>query len=255
MSRSGLGYECELPPGFDKAYESPPQPNLLGSQSTFTHHHFALPPEHLNYPHGIISHCDAPISPTTTLPSTSTNTQKKRRGRPYSSRNQKPRMNIVYGMNMSSLKSHMIIVNTEENVLEKITAFIYSLSKNVTIISSNGTISKVRFSQSPSSAETVTYEGRFEILSLKGSVFVGTNKSEQEIVAAIKGSFVSLSNGRVFGGKIDGVLIAATPVQIILGSFFPEGREVVLSGPNDPPTEGPSNPPSVVHPSTGILIS
>lgn len=56
-------------------------------------------------------------------------------------------------------------------------------------------------------------QGRFEILSLKGSVFVDTNKSEQEIVGEIKGSFVSLSNGHAFGGKIDGVLIAATPVQ------------------------------------------
>lgn len=97
MSRSGLGNECEFSLGFDKAYESPPQPHLLGSQSTFTPHSSALSPENLNYPHEIISHSDASISPTAILPSTSTNTLKKHRGQPYGSRNEKPRMNIVYG--------------------------------------------------------------------------------------------------------------------------------------------------------------
>ncbi|KAI5402597.1 hypothetical protein KIW84_050264, partial [Lathyrus oleraceus] len=109
---------------------------------------------------------------------------------------------------------------------------------------------KIKFSQSPSFVETVTYEGRFEIISLKGSVFIGTNESEQKRVGGVKGSFVSLSNSHVFGGKIVDVLIAATSVQIILGSFYSEDREVVLSDPNEPHVEGPSNPLSVVHPST-----
>ncbi|CAK8569214.1 unnamed protein product [Lathyrus sativus] len=149
----------------------------------------------------------------------------------------------------------MIMVNTQEDVLEKIATFSHSLLKNVIIISTNGKVSKVRFSQSSSSDEIMTYEGRFEILPLKGSAFVGANESEQKRVGRVKGSFISLSNSRVFGGKISNVLIAATPVQIILGSFFSEGREVVLSCPNEPHAEGPSNPPSVVHPSTGVLIS
>ncbi|KAI5402593.1 hypothetical protein KIW84_050262 [Lathyrus oleraceus] len=255
MSRSGLGNELEFPPGFDKPYESPPQPHLLDSQSTIPPHSSPIPHEHINYTPEIISHSDALISPTAPLPSTSTNIPKKRRGRPYGSRNKKPRMNIVYGMDISSLKSHMIMVNTEEDVLEKITTFSHSLSKNVTIISANGTVSKVRFSESSSSAETVTYEGRFEILSLKGSVFVGTNESEQKRFGGVKGSFVSLSNSRVFSGKVADILIAATPIQIILGSFFSEDREVVLSGPNEPHAEGPSNPSSTIHSSMGILIS
>ncbi|CAI8600252.1 unnamed protein product [Vicia faba] len=255
MWRSGLGNECEFPPGFNKPYESPPQPRLLGSQSNFPLHRSSLSSGHLNYPPETISYTDVPFFSTTTLPSTSTNTSKKRRGRPYGSRNKKSRMNIVYGMDISSLKSHMINVNIKENILEKIIAFSHSISKNVTIISSNGTVSKIRFSQSPSSTESVTYEGLFEILSLKGSVSVSTNKSEQKIYGGVKGSFVSLSNGRSFGGKIDGVLIAASPVQIILGSFFSEGQEVVLPDPHEPPIEGPSKPSSAILSSEGILIS
>ncbi|CAI8600251.1 unnamed protein product [Vicia faba] len=209
MSRSGLGNECEFPLGFDKPYESPPQLRLLGSQSNFPLHRSSLSPGHLNYPHEIISYSNVPFFSTATLPFTSTNTSKKRRGRPYRPRNKKSGMNIVY-------------------------------------------VSKIRFSQSPSSTETVTYEGLFEILSLKGSVSVSTNKSEQKRYGEVKGSFVSLSNGRSFGGRIDGVLIAASPVQIILGSFFTEGQEVVLSDPNEPPTEGPSKPSSAILSSEGI---
>ncbi|KAI5402596.1 AT-hook motif nuclear-localized protein 10 [Lathyrus oleraceus] len=250
MSRSGLRNECEFSPEFDKPYESPPQPHLLGSQSTYPPHLSPLPSEHINHPSEIISHSDVPFSPTAPLPPTSTNTPKKCRGRPFGSRNKKPCMNIINGMDISSLKSHMIFVNTGEDVLEKITTFFHSLSKNVTIISANGAVSKIKFSQSPSFVETVTYEGRFEIISLKGSVFIGTNESEQKRVGGVKGSFVSLSNSHVFGGKIVDVLIAATSVQIILGSFYSEDREVVLSDPNEPHVEGPSNPLSVVHPST-----
>ncbi|CAI8600253.1 unnamed protein product [Vicia faba] len=149
MSRSGLGNEYEFPPRFDKLYESPPQPHLLGSQSNFPLNHSSLSFGHLNYLPGIISYSDVPFFSTATLPSTSTNTSKKRRGRPYGSRNKKSCMNIVYGF-----------------------------------------------------------------------VSVSINKSEQKRYDGVKGSFASLSNGRSFGGKIDGVLIAASPVQIILGSFF-----------------------------------
>lgn len=45
-------------------------------------------------------------------------------------------------------------------------------------------------------------------------MFVGTNESEQKRVGGVKGSFVSLSNSHVFGGKIVDVLIAATSVQV-----------------------------------------
>ncbi|KAL5073741.1 hypothetical protein RYX36_012725 [Vicia faba] len=234
MSRSGLGNEYEFPPGFDKLYESPPQTHLLDSQSNFPLNHSSFSSRHLNYLPETISYFDVPFFSTATLPSTSTNASKKRRGRPYGSRNKKSCMNIVYGMNISSLKSHMIIVNIEENILEKIIAFSHSISKNVIIISSNRTVSKIRFSQSPSSTESMTYEGLFEILSLKGFVSVSTNKSEQKRYGGVKGSFVSLSNGRSFGGKIDGVLIAASPVQIMLQNddvdFADNTRELFFGG-------------------------
>ncbi|KAL5073742.1 hypothetical protein RYX36_012726, partial [Vicia faba] len=114
MSRSGLGNECEFPLGFDKPYESPPQLRLLGSQSNFPLHRCSLSLGHLNYPPEIISYSNVPFFSTATLPFTSTNTSKKRRGRPYGPRNKKSDMNIVYEMDISSLKSHMIIVNIEE---------------------------------------------------------------------------------------------------------------------------------------------
>lgn len=97
MSRSGLGNECEFPPGFDKPYQSPPQPHLSGSRSTFPHHLSQLPLQYLNYPPKIISQSNVTFSVDAPLHSASTNISKKRRGRPFDSRNKKPHMSTIYG--------------------------------------------------------------------------------------------------------------------------------------------------------------
>ncbi|KAG5047912.1 hypothetical protein JHK85_009015 [Glycine max] len=86
--------------------------------------------------------------------------------------------------------------------------------------SANGAISNVTLRQPASSGGTVTYEGRFEILSLGGSFFLaGTERAG--------GLSVSLSgpDGRVLGGGVAGLLVAASPVQIVLASFVSDVRK------------------------------
>lgn len=58
-------------------------------------------------------------------------------------------------------------------------------------------------------------QGRFEILSLGGSVFLNESGSPHERSGGLS---VSLSgpDGRVLGGGVAGLLIAASPVQVHL---------------------------------------
>ncbi|CAH2071379.1 unnamed protein product [Thlaspi arvense] len=70
-----------------------------------------------------------------------------------------------------------------------------------------------------SSGGTLTYEGRFEILSLSGSFMpndIGGTRSRTG------GMSVSLASpdGRVVGGSVAGLLVASSPVQVVVGSFL-----------------------------------
>jgi hypothetical protein len=69
------------------------------------------------------------------------------------------------------------------------------------------------------SGGTLTYEGHFEILSLTGS-FIPSESGGTRSRAG--GMSVSLAgqDGRVFGGGLAGLFIAAGPVQVMVGSFI-----------------------------------
>lgn len=68
-----------------------------------------------------------------------------------------------------------------------------------------------------STFSTVCFQGRFEILSLTGS-FMPTNSGGTKSIAG--GMSVSLAgpDGRVLGGGLAGLLIAAGPIQVRLYS-------------------------------------
>ncbi|GMJ10947.1 AT-hook motif nuclear-localized protein 1 [Hibiscus trionum] len=114
---------------------------------------------------------------------------------------------------------HIITVNAGEDVTMKIISFSQQGPRAICILSANGVISSVTLRQPDSSGGTLTYEGRFEILSLSGSFMPnesGTTRSRSG------GMSVSLASpdGRVVGGGVAGLLVAAGPVQVVVGSFL-----------------------------------
>ncbi|XP_074291416.1 AT-hook motif nuclear-localized protein 7-like [Silene latifolia] len=115
---------------------------------------------------------------------------------------------------------HVITVNTGEDVAMKILSFSQQESRAICVLSASGSISNVTLRQPNSSGGTLTYEGRFEILSLSGS-FMPTDNGV--VKSRSGGMSVSLAgpDGRVFGGGLAGLLVAATPIQVVLGSFLP----------------------------------
>ncbi|PHT32718.1 AT-hook motif nuclear-localized protein 10 [Capsicum baccatum] len=152
---------------------------------------------------------------------------------------------------------HIISVNAGEDVAYKIMLFSQNAPRAVCILSAAGAISNVTLRQTFDG--TVTYEGRFDIVSLSGSFIPSEIGSQQ----SKKGGFsVSLarSDGRIFGGGVAGLLTVASPVQVIVASFFADGREESTStndfeaspspldsnldgstGSNSPPSRGTSS--------------
>lgn len=118
---------------------------------------------------------------------------------------------------------HVVTVRTGEDVAGKILAFAQNGPRGICILSANGAISNVTMRQPGSSGGFLTYEGRFEILSLSGSFTMNDNGSG--MTSRTGGLSVSLAgpDGRVIGGGVAGLLTAASPIQIVMGSFMSNG--------------------------------
>ncbi|TXG70766.1 hypothetical protein EZV62_005701 [Acer yangbiense] len=115
---------------------------------------------------------------------------------------------------------HVLAINAGEDVTMKVMKFSQQESRAICILSATGTISNVTLRHPTSSGGTVTYEGRFEILSLSGSFlptdFGGTKSRSGGMSVSLAGP-----DGRVVGGGLAGLLVAAGPVQLVVGSFLP----------------------------------
>lgn len=141
---------------------------------------------------------------------------------------------------------HIITVNAGEDVTMKVISFSQQGPRAICILSANGVISNVTLRQPDSSGGTLTYEGRFEILSLSGS-FIPTET--QGTRSRSGGMSVSLASpdGRVVGGGVAGLLVAASPVQVVVGSFLPTNQ--VEQKPKKPKSE---SHPAIITPSTTV---
>ncbi|XWS38485.1 hypothetical protein CRYUN_Cryun19dG0135200 [Craigia yunnanensis] len=114
---------------------------------------------------------------------------------------------------------HIITVNAGEDVTMKIISFSQQGPRAICILSANGVISSVTLRQPDSSGGTLTYEGRFEILSLSGSFMPNDSGGTRSRSGGMSVSLAS-PDGRVVGGGVAGLLVAAGPVQVVVGSFL-----------------------------------
>ncbi|KAL6858986.1 hypothetical protein ACP4OV_017988 [Aristida adscensionis] len=192
-----------------------------------------------------------PFSPAGSNPVASPDGVKKR-GRPKGSTN-KPRVD-AFGSSGVGFTPHVITVQAGEDVSAKIMSFSQNGTRAVCVLSANGAISNVTLHQTATSGGTVTYEGRFEILSLSGSFLLTENGGQRSRTGGLSVSLAG-PDGRLLGGGVAGLLIAASPIQIVVGSFNADGKkEPKHHAPSDPasaqpkftPTTGmgPSSPPS-----------
>ncbi|XP_071733058.1 AT-hook motif nuclear-localized protein 10-like [Rutidosis leptorrhynchoides] len=149
--------------------------------------------------------------------------EKKVRGRPPGSTNKKLKIESFgsAGSAGSAFSPHIIVVQPGEDVLNKIMSFSQNGPRAVCIMSGIGVITNVTLRQAATSGGTATYEGRFDILALSGS-FVRSELYGQRTRTGGLSITLAGPDGRVFGGVVAGLLTAASPVQVIVGSFLPE---------------------------------
>ncbi|KAK9698680.1 hypothetical protein RND81_08G123100 [Saponaria officinalis] len=114
---------------------------------------------------------------------------------------------------------HIITVNAGEDVMMKVILFSQQGPRAICVLSANGVISSVTLRQPNSSGGTLTYEGRFEILSLMGSFMPSESGGIRNRSGGLSVSLAS-ADGRVVGGGVAGMLVASSPVQIVVGSFL-----------------------------------
>ncbi|XP_010940716.1 AT-hook motif nuclear-localized protein 2 [Elaeis guineensis] len=115
---------------------------------------------------------------------------------------------------------HVVTIATGEDVASTILSFSQKGPRAICILSANGAISNVTLRQPGSSGGTLTYEGRFEILSLSGSFTVTETGGVRSRTGGISVSLAG-PDGRVVGGGVAGLLLAASPIQVVVGSFLP----------------------------------
>ncbi|KAL8200860.1 hypothetical protein R6Q57_012199 [Mikania cordata] len=143
---------------------------------------------------------------------------------------------------------HIINVNAGEDVTMKVISFSQKGPRAICILSANGVISSVTLRQPNSSGGTLTYEGRFEILSLAGSFMPSENGGTRNRSGGMSVSLAS-PDGRVVGGGVVGLLVAASPVQIVVGSFLAGNQQEQKTTKKSKPemiTPIPPPPPSTV---------
>lgn len=160
----------------------------------------------------------------------------KKRGRPQGS-GRKQQLDAL-GTAGISFTPHVITVQAGEDVASKIMSFSQQGPRTICILSANGAICSVTLRQPATSGGTVTYEGRFEIISLSGSFLLTENGGTRSRTGGLSVSLAG-ADGRVIGGGVAGGLMAATPIQVVVGSFIAERKKPKP----DPAIREPSAPP------------
>ncbi|KAJ3706745.1 hypothetical protein LUZ61_010450 [Rhynchospora tenuis] len=171
------------------------------------------------------AHVGLPSAPQTTQLGASGGST-KRRGRPPGTGTKQQLQQLGEWLSGSAgmgFTPHAVRIAIGEDISSKVMSFSQHGPRAVCILSANGAVSTVTLCQNSPSGGTVTYEGCFEILSLSGSyMIIDTDNGARRRTG---GLCISLSSpdGRVFGGNVGGALIAASPIQVIVGSFMYSG--------------------------------
>lgn len=159
------------------------------------------------------------LSPST--PNSGTPAERKKRGRPPGSGRKQRLASVGDWMNNSAglaFTPHVIHVAPGEDIAAKILSFSQQRPRALCIMSGSGGVSAVTLRQPASSAGTVTFEGRFEILCLSGSYLVAETGGSRNRTGGVNVS-LSSPDGHVIGGAVGGRLVASKPVQVVVCSF------------------------------------
>ncbi|GLU04016.1 hypothetical protein SLE2022_211830 [Rubroshorea leprosula] len=143
-------------------------------------------------------------------------TIRRPRGRPAGSKNKPKPPIIITRDSANALRAHAMEVSSGCDVSESLANFARRKQRGICILSGSGCVTNVTLRQPSSPGAIVTLHGRFEILSLLGSIL------PPPAPPGITGLTIYLAGaqGQVVGGGVVGALIASGPVVIMAASFM-----------------------------------
>ncbi|XP_057776521.1 AT-hook motif nuclear-localized protein 25 [Salvia miltiorrhiza] len=177
------------------------------------------PPSSFHTPslHNPDSDLDSKASPlkkeTNTSRSSPTTGGRRPRGRPPGSKNKSKPPIIVTRDSPNALRTHILEVASGNDVVDSVSVYARRRGRGVCVLSGSGAVANVTLRQPTTGI--VTLQGRFEILSLSGTVLPPPAPEGSGGLSI----FLSGGQGHVVGGSVAGPLVAAGPVVLMAASF------------------------------------
>ncbi|KAG8369308.1 hypothetical protein BUALT_Bualt15G0137800 [Buddleja alternifolia] len=215
-SMAGGGYEQHQQSGGGYVHQ------LLTPDRRLHHHTTNItrpisPPISLRNPTTTTTDSPPPEKESDTAATTSsggTPTNRRPRGRPPGSKN-KPKPPIVVTRDTpNALRSHVLEVAAGNDIIESVSVYARRRGRGLCVLSGSGTVVNVTLRQ-PAGGHVVTLQGRFEILSLSGTVLPPPAPPG----AGGLSIFLCGGQGQVVGGSVVGPLMASGAVVLMAASF------------------------------------
>ncbi|KAF8404690.1 hypothetical protein HHK36_009578 [Tetracentron sinense] len=141
------------------------------------------------------------------------------RGRPPGSKN-RPRPPVIITRDTEcAMRPHVLEVPGGLDVIDAIARFSRQRNIGLSVLTGSGTVANVTLRQPfTNPGATVTFHGRFDILSISATFFPPSSSS---IPPSANGFTISLAGpqGQVVGGSVAGSLLAAGTVTVVAASF------------------------------------
>ncbi|KAG9456624.1 hypothetical protein H6P81_001132 [Aristolochia fimbriata] len=139
------------------------------------------------------------------------------RGRPPGSKNKPKPPIIVTRDSPNALRSHVLEVSAGADIMDSLSTYARRRGRGVCVLSGGGTVANVTLRQpgSPPGSVAATLPGRYEILSLTGTVLPPPAPPGAGGLTI----FLAGVQGQVVGGNVVGSLLASGPVVLMAASF------------------------------------
>ncbi|KAI3992054.1 hypothetical protein MKX01_014945 [Papaver californicum] len=147
-----------------------------------------------------------------------TSSSRRPRGRPPGSKNKPKPPIIVTRDSPNSLRSHILEVTAGADIIESMSSYARRRGRGVCVLSGSGTVVNVTLRQPATSSpagSVVTLTGRFEILSLTGTVLPPPAPPGSGGLTI----FLAGGQGQVVGGSVMSPLVASGTVVLMAASF------------------------------------
>ncbi|KAJ3687988.1 hypothetical protein LUZ61_017152 [Rhynchospora tenuis] len=189
-------------------------PNLSDEEENNNHnHHLKTPTNETHNPGAIVVSGDG--AATSLIPTPSSNTSsRKPRGRPPGSKNKPKPPVVITRESETAMRPVILELASGCDIVATLSAFSLRRRLAVSVLSGTGAVSNVTIRHPSSPNSNIALHGRFELLSLTGTILLPTPSSTNGPNTGFA-ILVGGPQGQVIGGTVAGPLMTADTVMIM----------------------------------------